>query len=195
MTEHGSALEAEARERLGAGADPVEVCGVLAARVPQWVEAALAVGRALGVEEAELRRRLAGEPQLLAELRPGEEDLYAAALEQMGVFDVPLRLDAREAAVVEHLHAALRAQGGLGSGYYHGIQRAFAKGESAQIFRSLVRFGPRRGPRHAGRPTEFWTALTAAGELLDPADGDDRGTVAQGLDTCRERLAACVDQP
>ncbi|MFH8382667.1 hypothetical protein ACH4E7_17210 [Kitasatospora sp. NPDC018058] len=174
------------------GSSPAMVCGDLAVRAPQWVDAALAVGSALGIEEPELRQRLGGEPQVASEFRPGEEDLYAEVLVEMGVFDVPKRLDAREEVIAEHLRAALRAQGGLGGGYFHNLQRAFVKGELARVFRSLTRFGPRAG---RGRPAEFWTALIAAGELLDPADGDDRGTVGQALEACRRGLADCADWP
>ncbi|MGW3039348.1 hypothetical protein ACWC9T_04690 [Kitasatospora sp. NPDC001159] len=183
--DNGSALVAEARERLRAGVAPAVVCGELAVRVPQrWEGAALAVGLALGIEEAELRRRLSSEPGLQAEFRPGEEDLYGEVLEIFGVFDVTKQLDERERVIAEHLRAAWRAQGSLGSGHAVGLHRGFVKGELASVFRSLTRFGPRAG---RGRPAEFWTRLIAAGELLDQVD------VAQALDECRRRLADCVD--
>ncbi|MFB7376964.1 hypothetical protein ACFC6U_15035 [Kitasatospora purpeofusca] len=179
----------EARERLRAGVAPSSVCGELAAGTARWENAAWAVGLALGIEEEELRRRLSIEPDLQSEFEPGEEDLYAEILEMGGVFDVPKRLDEREQAVAEHLRVALRAQGGLGSGYFLSLQRGFVKGELARNFRALTGFGPRAG---RGRPAEFWAALVAAGELLDPAEGDERGTVAQALAECRQRLADCT---
>ncbi|MET8626774.1 hypothetical protein ABZW30_23950 [Kitasatospora sp. NPDC004669] len=189
MVDGGSALVEESRERLRAGAAPETVCAELAGRVPQWVDAVLAVGLALGIEEAELRRRLSSEPGLRSEFRSGEEKSYAEVLEIGGVFDVPKVLDGREQVIAEHLRAALRARGGLGSGYFLSIQRCFVKGELARIFRSLTCFGPRVG---RGRPAEFWASLVAAGELLDPADADERGTVAQALDECRQHLVDCI---
>ncbi|MFD9063692.1 hypothetical protein ACFVZ3_19490 [Kitasatospora purpeofusca] len=159
---------------------------MLAAGAARWEDAAWAVGLALGIEEEELRRRLSIEPDLQSEFEPGEEDLYAEMLEMGGVFDVPKQLDEREREVEEHLRAALRAQGGLGSGYFLSLQRGFVRGELARNFRSLTRFGPRAG---RGRPAEFWPALIAAGELLAPADDDEHGTVAQALAECRQHLA------
>lgn len=34
--------------------------------------------------------------------------------------------------------------------------------------------------------------MVAADELLDPTDGDERGTVAQALDESRVRLTECA---
>ncbi|MFE6865269.1 hypothetical protein ACFVFS_01795 [Kitasatospora sp. NPDC057692] len=178
----------EARERLRSGAGPGTVCGELAAGAERWEEAARAVGLALGIEPGQLRQRLGIEPDLQASFEPGEEDLYGEFLEMGGVFDVPKQLDEREQEVEEHLRAALRAQGGLGSGYCLSLQRGFVRGELARNFRALTRFGPRAG---LGRPAEFWAALVAAGEFFDPADGDEHGTVAQALAECRRRLADC----
>ncbi|MFE5586712.1 hypothetical protein [Kitasatospora sp. NPDC056531] len=189
MADSGSALVEAARERLRAGVAPDVVCGEPAVRAPQWVDAALAVGLALGIDEAELLRRLSREPELRSEFRPGEEELYAEVLEITGVFDAPKLLDEREQVIEEHLRAALGARGGLGSGSFLNLQRGFVKGELAHVFRSLTRFGPRVG---RGRPAAFWASLVAAGEFLDPADGDERGTVAQALDECRLRLAECA---
>ncbi|MFJ9453814.1 hypothetical protein ACIRST_01935 [Kitasatospora sp. NPDC101447] len=110
-------------------------------------------------------------------------------LERIGAFDVPEELDERAQAVTEHLRAALGAMGGIGSGHGAGLSRRFVRGETVSAFLTLVRFGPRTG---RGRPQEFWAALVTAGELLDPADGDGRGTVAEALDTCRARLAQCA---
>ncbi|GAA2086245.1 hypothetical protein GCM10009759_06820 [Kitasatospora saccharophila] len=179
-------LVATARERLRTGAAPAVVCGELAARTPRWSDAALAVGLARGIPEAELRERLAGGRQWQDEFHPGEEEEYGELLEMHGVFDVPKQLDEREEVIAGHLRAAWAAMGGMGGGYAVGLSRRFVRGELSSAFRTLARFGPRRG---RGRPAEFWTAMVAAGELLDPADGDERGTVAQALDESRRRLA------
>ena len=190
MPDDGSGVEeslvAAARERLRAGADPAVVCGELAARTPRWLEAAVAVGVARGMAEAELRERLAGYEQAQDEFHPGEEEEYGHLLEIHGVFDVPKRLDEREQAIAGHLRAAWGAMGGLGSGHATGLSRRFVRGELSSAFRMLARFGPRRD---RGRPAEFWAAVVAAGELLDPADGDEHGTVAQALAESRRRLA------
>lgn len=188
VVDSGSALVAEARERLRSGVAPGTVCGELAAGTARWEDAARAVGLALGIEVGELRR-LGIEADLQSAFEPGEEDLYGEVLEMSGVFDVPKRLDEREQQVEGCLRAALRAQGGLGSGYFLSLRRGFVRGELARNFRALTRFGPRAG---RGRPAQFWAALIAAGELLDGADGDERGTVAQALAECRQRLADCT---
>ncbi|MFF2143179.1 hypothetical protein [Kitasatospora sp. NPDC058190] len=78
MAGGGSASLEEARERLRAGAAPEVLRGELAARAPQWVDAVLAVGLALGIEEAELLRRLSSERELRSEFQPGEEDSTSA---------------------------------------------------------------------------------------------------------------------
>ncbi|MER7580664.1 hypothetical protein [Kitasatospora sp. NPDC097691] len=177
----------EVRERLEAGESPGTVCGELAVGRARWWEAALVVGRALGLPEAELARRVSSDPDSAqAELRPGEEEFYGDLLAAIGVFDVPKQLDEREQVVMEHLRAALGAMGGIGGGHYVGLARRLVRGESASAFLTLVRFGPRAG---RGRPQEFWAALLAAGDLLDPADGDERGTVAEALVSCRSRLS------
>ncbi|MEV8449099.1 hypothetical protein [Streptomyces parvus] len=186
----GEALAEAARERLRSGAAPAAVCGELAARAGSWWGAALAVGRARGISEPELRRRLHADPdKLRREFRTGEEELYGEFLAGLGVFDVPARLDERELVVAEHLRTAIRAMGGVASGRALGLSRGLVTGELAGVFRSLARTGPRAG---RGRPGEFWEALVAAGELLDPADRDDRGTVAQALDVCRRRLTDSI---
>lgn len=185
----GSAMVEEARERLRAGVTPEAVCAELAARVPQWWDAALAVGLALGIEEAELLRRMDGDPDLQSAYEPGDEEAYAEFLELGGLFDVPKQLDEREEVIADHLWAAVQARGRFPSGYFFTLQRGLLKGELAHVFRSLTRTGldPDRS-----RPAEFWAALSAAGELLDPADGDECGTVAQALDECRQQLADCT---
>ncbi|MFI8391658.1 hypothetical protein [Streptomyces sp. NPDC085540] len=183
-------LVAAARERLRAGAEPAVVCGELAARTRRWLDAALAVGQARGIPKADVRMRLGGEPERLQdEFRPGEEEDYGLLLEIHGVFDVPKQLDERDVVIAAHLRTAWVATGGLGSGHAVSLSRRFVTGELSLAFRMLARFGPRRGP---GRPTEFWTAMVAAGELLDPTVGDEHGTVAQALDESRVRLAECA---
>ncbi|MGW3326456.1 hypothetical protein [Streptomyces virginiae] len=183
-------LVAAARERLRAGAEPAVVCGELAARTRRWSDAVLAVGQARGIPKADLLVRLGGEPERLQdEFRPGEEEEYALLLEIHGVFDVPVQLDERELVIAEHLRTAWAATGGLGSGHAISLSRRFVTGELSLAFRTLARFGTRRG---SGRPVEFWTAMVAAGELLDPTDGDERGTVAQALDESRARLTECA---
>lgn len=162
-------LVAAARERLRAGTEPAVVCGELAVRTRRWWDAALAVGQARGIPKADLRMRLGGEPERLQdEFRPGEEEDYGLLLEIHGVFDVPKRLDERERAIAEHLRTAWAATGGLGSGHAISLSRRFVTGELSLAFRTLACFGPRHGP---GRPAEFWTAMVAAGELLDPTAG------------------------
>ncbi|MER5637533.1 hypothetical protein ABT095_11310 [Kitasatospora sp. NPDC002227] len=186
----GVAMVTTARDRLRAGAEPAVVCGELAVRARRWSDAALAVGLARGIPEADLRNRLGAELERWQdEFRPGEEEDYGRLLEIHGAFDVPKRLDERELVIAEHLRAARAAMGGLGSGHAISLSRRFVTGELALAFGTLARFGPRQG---RGRPTEFWTAMVAAGELLDPTDGDERGTVAQALDESRLRLAECL---
>ncbi|MFD8019767.1 hypothetical protein ACFV6G_04990 [Streptomyces lavendulae] len=183
-------LVAAARERLRAGVKPAVVCGELAARTRRWMDVALAVGQARGIPKADLRIRLGGElVRLQDEFRPGEEEDYGLLLEIHGVFDVPKQLDEREVVIAEHLRTAWVAAGGLGSGHAVSLSRRFVTGELSLAFRTLARSGPRYGP---GRPTEFWTAMVAAGELLDPTDGNEHGTVAQVLDESRVRLAECA---
>ncbi len=176
-----------ARERLRSGAVPAVVCGELAARTRWWWDAVLAVGRAMGISESEMRQRLRSEPEhVQREFHAGEEELYGELLAMHGVFDIPMELDEREMAIAEHLRIAMRAQGGVASGHALDLSRGFVTGELACVFRSLSRLGPRST---RGRPAEFWAALVAAGELLDPVDGDERGTVPQALDECRRQLA------
>jgi hypothetical protein len=149
----------------------------------------LAVGQAMGIPESELLRRLQGRPeQVQSEFRPGEEEHYGDLMAVLGVFDVPRQLDERESVIAENLRTAMRAMGGVASGHGLGLSRRLVTGELASLFRSLARSGPRADHR---RPADFWGALVAAGELLDPADGDERGTVAQALGACRLHLANC----
>ncbi|MEU5310515.1 hypothetical protein [Streptomyces sp. NPDC021562] len=179
------AMSMAARERLRAGAAPAVVCGELAEQTRWWWDAALAVGQAMGIPEAELLRRLHSEPdQVQSEFRRGEENLYGEILETVGVFDVARGLDGRELVIAQHLRAAMDAMGGVASGHGLGLSRWFVMGELARVFCSLARIGPRAT---RGRPAEFWEALVSAGELLDP--GDERETVAHALDECRARLA------
>ncbi|AKZ60308.1 hypothetical protein SAM23877_7265 [Streptomyces ambofaciens ATCC 23877] len=194
MTSGGSdvdaALVALAWERLQSETPPAAVCGELAARTPCWWDAVLAVGRAMGIPESELLRRLHGTPQQVrSEFRPGEEELYGDLMAVLGVFDIPRQLDERESVIAESLRTAMRAMGGVASGHGLGLSRRLVTGELESVFRSLARSGPRAD---RGRPAEFWGALVAAGELLDPADGDERGTVAQALAECRLHLANCA---
>jgi hypothetical protein len=70
------ALSTVAAERLAAGAVPAVVCSELAGQTRWWWDAALAVGQAMGIPEAELLRRFHGEPERVqSEFLPGEEDL------------------------------------------------------------------------------------------------------------------------
>jgi hypothetical protein len=148
---------------------------------------------ALGIAESELLRRLPGEPeQVQDDFRPGEETPYGELMESVGLFDVPKQLDEREQVIAEHLRTAMRAMGGVASGVGLGLSRRFVRGEPASAFHSLTRLGPRAT---RGRSTDFWAARVAAGELLDPADGDDRDAVAQALAECRRRLADCTRDP
>jgi hypothetical protein len=184
------ALSMVAAERLGAGTAPAVVCSELAGQARWWWDAALAVGQAMGITEAELLRRLHSEPERVqSEFRPGEENLYGELLEMHGVFDVAKQLDQRELVIAKHLRTAMGAMGGVASGRALGLSRWIFTGELARAFRSLACSGPRAT---CTRPAEFWEALVSAGELLDPADGDERGNVAQALDECRANLADCT---
>ncbi|MFE2052739.1 hypothetical protein ACFXAS_30165 [Streptomyces sp. NPDC059459] len=181
------ALASAARERLRTGAAPAVVCGELAGQTRWWWDAALAVGQARGIPKPELLRRVRSDPERVQhELGPGQEDLYGELLERSGVFDVAKQLDERELVIAKHLRSAIGAIGGVASGRALGLSRRLVLGELADVFRSLARSGPRAD---RGRPREFWEALVSAGELLDPADGDDQGTVAQALDSCRAHMA------
>jgi hypothetical protein len=106
-----------------------------------------------------------------------------------GVFDVAEQLDQRELVIAKHLRSAMGAMGGVASGRAAGLSRWIVAGELASVFCSLACSGPRAT---RGRPAEFWEALVSAGELLDPAEGDERGNVAQALDECRANLADCT---
>ncbi|MER6362416.1 hypothetical protein [Kitasatospora sp. NPDC001527] len=139
-----------------------------------------------------MRRRLHAAPeQVRGGLRPGEEQVYGELLGTIGVFDLPRRLDARERAIAEHLRAAVRAMGGVASGHAALLARRLAAGEPADAFGTLAHSGPRAG---GGRPTAYWAALVAGGELLDTANGDTHGGVAPALAECRRRLADRVRQ-
>ncbi|MER6479007.1 hypothetical protein [Streptomyces filamentosus] len=190
------ALGAAAGERLRAGAAPGAVCGELAARTRWWWDAALGVGRALGIPEPELLDRLRRDPgEVQDELGPGEEELYGELMEELGVFDVAARLDERELLIAERLRAAVRAMGGVASGHAQALSRRLVTGEPAWVFHSLARSGPRSS---CGRPAEFWEALVEAGELLAAGGGDEcegecgHGDLAQALGECRARLADCA---
>ncbi|WP_030275847.1 hypothetical protein [Streptomyces sp. NRRL B-24484] len=187
-----ASLLAAARQRLRAGAAPTAVCGELAARTHCWWEAASAVGRAAGIPEPELRRRLHGEPaQVQRALGPGEEEAYGELLSMLGVFDVHEQLDGRAAAIAEHLRTAVAAMGGVASGHALGLSRRMAEGELTDAFRSLARLGPRA---RGGRPTAFWAALVTAGELLDPADREESAAVTEALAKCRVSLERCTGE-
>ncbi|MFD5537049.1 hypothetical protein ACFWIJ_04125 [Streptomyces sp. NPDC127079] len=161
------ALSTAARQRLRAGAAPAAVCGELAEQTRWWWDAALAVGQALGIPEAELLRRLHSEPdQTQSEFRPGEENLYGELLETAGVFDVPKQLDGTELAIAKHLRSAMGAMGGVASGHGLGLSRWFVLGELTSVFCSLARIGPRTT---RGRPAEFWEALASAGRAWPTA--------------------------
>ncbi|CAM5275671.1 hypothetical protein [Streptomyces atroolivaceus] len=186
-TEVIDALGVAAGERLREGAAPAAVCGELAAQTQWWWDAVLAVGRALGIPESELLRRLHGEPERVqGEFQPGEGDLYGGLMETLGVFDVAKQLDRRELLIAEHLRSAMGAMGGVASGRSLGLSRRLGVGELASVFRSLARSGPRAT---CSRPVEFWEALVSAGELLKLEEGIEDGTVAQTLEECRAHLA------
>ncbi|MEV6978384.1 hypothetical protein [Kitasatospora sp. NPDC093806] len=139
----------------------------------------LAVGQALGIPESDVRHRIHGDPERMQrEFRLGEEELYGELMESLGVFDAPKQLDGTELLIAKHLRTAWGAMGGMGSGHALGLSRWFVTGELASVFRSLARSGPRAA---RGRPADFWEALVSAGELLEPADRDEHGSVAEAL--------------
>ncbi|MFD5933504.1 hypothetical protein [Streptomyces sp. NPDC060333] len=111
-----------------------------------------------------------GPERLQDEFHPGEEEDYDLLLEIHGVFDVPKQLDERKPVIAEHLRTAWAATGGLRSGHAINLSRLFVTGELSLASRTLAPLGPRHGP---GRPTELWTAMAAASELLDPTDRNE----------------------
>ncbi|MGW7583864.1 hypothetical protein ACWGKU_21340 [Kitasatospora sp. NPDC054768] len=149
---------------LSRGRTPADTYALLARRSRKPFPSARAVCLALGIPQAETSRRLADcHDALLADPRPSTEADTGELLEALGVFDIPKSLTGTELAVVDHLLAAIDAHGSLRPGHHHGLTRWFTTGNLTAAYLSLSATRPL--PR-TGDPTRYWTALTAAGELL-----------------------------
>ncbi|MDX3073254.1 hypothetical protein [Streptomyces sp. MI02-7b] len=183
-----SALLRSAHELLEAGHAPVAAFADLAAETGDWNASARAVCLALGIPAPDVEQRLgrAGVAALAAEFHPGEEDLCGEVLDTVGLFDVPRPLDERGTEIKRLLSTAAGALGGIPSGHALSLSRRFAKGELTEAFLLLARKVPHR---ERARPAEFWAALSAAGDLLLQAGGDERDEVERALADCRRRTA------
>jgi hypothetical protein len=181
------ALVMSARSRLEAGCAPAEVYAELATDTQDGLAAAWAVCLALGIPAIDVRHRLGhGVAELPSRFHPGEEALCGEAFEAVGMFDVPRPPSERGTEAERLLNVALGALGGLRSGHALSLSRRFVRGELTGVFLSLARTAPRRG---RGRPAEYWTALSQAGELLLGPAGAEHQEVEQALRECRQRAA------
>jgi hypothetical protein len=186
-------LIGEARRKLRAGATAVGVFAELAERTADWHASALAVCLALGIPDCEAKRQLReGPAELYRRFHPGEETECGELLEMIGVFDVRRPLDAHGEEIRRFLEAAISAMGDLRSGHALGLSRRLVTGQLTSAFLSLARVGPRP---HRGSAAEYWAALVAAGELLDPGDSEGGRNVEEALDDCRRHAAESQREP
>ncbi|MET8543059.1 hypothetical protein ABZW03_20760 [Kitasatospora sp. NPDC004799] len=176
-----------ARHTLSRGATPAATYALIARLGHQPLPVARAVCLALAIPPAEATRRLADcYDALLADPRPDSEADTGELLEALGVFDVPVPLDATGLAVVDHFLTAVDAMGGIRPGHQHGLQRWFTTGNLTAAYLSLAAAQPL--PR-TGDPARYWTALTAAGELLAAGPAPD-ARIKYALTHCRTQAAA-----
>ena len=176
-----------ARAELDAGRRPDAVFEALVVDTLDPRAVALAVCSALGVplEEARQRWTETGEPLMERIIQPDEFAESGALLELAGFFDVHRQLDEREQRIRDLLDQALATVvgGGLPSGYAHSLFRKLQTGRLAEAFISMA--------THAAQsrrpvPTEYWTHLLAAADLLAITD-DDRFDSC--VATCRRMLS------
>ncbi|MEU9043734.1 MULTISPECIES: hypothetical protein [unclassified Kitasatospora] len=161
-----------ARHALAQGTSPAEAYALLARRSNEPLPSARAVCLALDIPLAESTRRLNDcYHSLLANPRPNSEADTGELLEALGVFDVPVTLDATSLAVVDLFLVAIDAMGGIRPGHRHGLDRWFTTGNLTTAYLSLAAAHPM--PR-TGDPTTYWTTLITAGELLLTTTPDTR---------------------
>ncbi|MFE7531413.1 hypothetical protein ACFU7Y_37760 [Kitasatospora sp. NPDC057542] len=178
-----------ARHALSRGRTPAEAYALLARRTRKPLPSARAVCLALSIPLAETTRRLDDcYDALLANPRPGSETDTGELLEALGVFDVPVSLDATGLAVVELILTAIDAMGGIRAGHQHGLSRWFTTGNLTAAYLSLAAARPL--PR-TGDPARYWTALITAGELLTTTPGPDT-RIKLALTHCRAQAAKCL---
>ncbi|WP_345657684.1 hypothetical protein [Streptomyces siamensis] len=176
-----------AHERLEAGCAPVAVFAELAARTGDWPLSAWAVCLALGIPAPDVAGRFArGMGGIATEFHPGEEELCGEVLETVGLFDVPRPLDERGTEIACLLTTAAGALGGMPSGRALTLSRRHVRGELTAMFLSPARTPPRR---ERARPAEYWAALSAAGDLLLQAGGEEGREVERALQECRRHAA------
>ncbi|PBC60549.1 hypothetical protein BKI49_29025 [Streptomyces sp. Tue6028] len=176
-----------AHERLGAGWASVAVFAELAARTGDWHRSAWAVCLALGIPAPDVAGRFArGMGDVATEFHQGEEELCGEVLETVGLFDVPRPLDERGTEIAGLPATAAGALGGMPSGHALTLSRRRVRGELTGMFLSPARTLPRR---ERARPAEYWAALSAAGDLLLQAGGEEGREVERALQECRRRAA------
>ncbi|MEV7022888.1 hypothetical protein [Kitasatospora sp. NPDC093558] len=158
-------LSTLARRLFDTGATPADAYATLARRTREPATAARAVCLALGIPADETTRRIDEcHSALLADPRPDSEADTGELLEALGVFDVPVPLDARDLAVVDQFLIAIDALGAsIRAGHRHGLARWFTTGNLTAAYPSLAATHPRPG---TGDPAHYWPALVTAGELL-----------------------------
>ncbi|MFC8917733.1 hypothetical protein ACFT5C_18370 [Streptomyces sp. NPDC057116] len=182
--EHGeSALVVEARQMLATGQCEEAVFAELAARTGEWAVCAVAVCLALGVPRTDAEARVREVEPLFGDFAVGEEDLVAAVLGLSDVFIVDAVLDEHD----EHIRDLLGTAAGASGGYPGSLLGWFRTGELTKIF---LYFAQPRYRDGRGSPTDFWTAMTTAGELLASKGGPDQAEVVAGLERCRRQAAA-----
>ncbi|MFG2847622.1 hypothetical protein ACGF12_31300 [Kitasatospora sp. NPDC048296] len=175
-----------ARHSLSQGSTPAETYTLLARRSSKPLPAARAVCLALDIPLAEATRRLNDcYRALLANPRPGTEADTGELLEALGVFDVPKTLDARDQSIVELFLTAIDAMGGIRAGHQHGLARWFTTGNLTAAYLSLAAATPLPT---TGNPTQYWTTLVAAGELLSTTPTPDP-RIKPALAHCRTRAS------
>ncbi|MBD0669630.1 hypothetical protein [Streptomyces sp. CBMA156] len=175
-------LTTVARHALTRGHTPAATYALLARRTQKPLPSARAVCLALTIPLAETTRRLTEcHDALLADPRPGAETDTGEVLEALGVFDIPKSLTDTELAVVDLFLTAIGAMGGIRPGHQHGLQRWFTTGNLTTAYLSLATARPL--PR-TGNPTQYWTTLVTAGELLATTPSPDR-RIIYALAHCR----------
>ncbi|MFD7454031.1 hypothetical protein [Kitasatospora sp. NPDC059827] len=181
-----------ARHTLDRGHTPAETYAILARRTGEPLPSARAVCLALAIPLAETTIRLNEcYDALLADPRPGTEADTGELLEALGVFDVPKDLTATELAVVDHFLTAIDALGGIRPGHQHGLARWFTTGNLTAAYLSLTAAHPRPT---TGNPTQYWTTLITAGELLTTTPTPDP-RIKTALTHCRSQATIHTTTP
>ncbi|MFF2079247.1 hypothetical protein ACFVXG_31395 [Kitasatospora sp. NPDC058162] len=175
-----------ARQTLSSGRTPAETYALLVRRTGQPLPSARAVCEALDIPTAEATIRLNDcYDALLANPRPGTETDTGELLEALGVFDTPKQLTPTELAIVDHFLTAIDAHGGIRAGHQHGLTRWFTTGNLTTAYLSLTATHP--NPT-TGNPTQYWTTLITAGELLTTTPAPDP-RIKPALAHCRTQAA------